>query len=450
MAMYPDLPRPFKRYQIAPVWRADRPQKGRYREFYQCDADTVGTASVLADAEVVTMIYEVLNRLGFADFSVSINNRKLLDGIGEFAGVPEALQPSLYRSIDKLDKIGLEGVRQELLMVGVPQELREPLQRAARLAIQGKLAPEDLRGYLASNQQDGEQGIAAALAEAVAGPLEDLVRDAIARQIPSGQLQAETAQMVNEMAPALRRVYADQAETIPESVVNRLLDLLQITGSTRAVLDDLARQLGGKPSAEVGIRETRELIGYLDALGVPEGAYQLNFAMVRGLEYYTGPIYETTIQKPKAMPSITGGGRFDELIGLFTDVSLPATGTSFGIERIIDAMDELGMFPPSIRGATAEALVTVFNPEMVGASLEAATLLRREGVKTSLYFEPSDRLGDQIGYASAKGIRYVVIVGPDEAASGQVTIRRLGAIAQESEQRTVAREEAAALVRSWM
>jgi histidyl-tRNA synthetase len=256
--------------------------------------------------------------------------------------------------------------------------------------------------------------------------------------------------MVNDLAPTLRRVFAGQAEMIPEEVITRLLDLLRLSGPNRAVLDDLARLLRGQPSAEEGIREMRDLFGYLDALGVPDRAYKLNFAMVRGLEYYTGPIYETTIQKPKAMPSITGGGRYDKLIGLFTDISLPATGTSFGIERIIDAMDELGMFPASIHAATAEALVTVFGPEMVGASLEAATLLRREGIKTSLYFESSDRLGDQIGYASAKGIPFVVIVGPDEAATGQVTIRKLGVTAQQSEQRSVGREEAANLIRSWV
>jgi histidyl-tRNA synthetase len=148
VAQYPELPRPFKRYQIAPVWRADRPQKGRYREFYQCDADIVGTKSMLADAEIVTVIYQVLNRLGFSDFTISINNRKLLDGISDYTGVPESLQAGLYRSIDKLDKIGLDGVRGELLAVGFANNLKESLNRDARLFIQGKQTEEELRKNL--------------------------------------------------------------------------------------------------------------------------------------------------------------------------------------------------------------------------------------------------------------------------------------------------------------
>jgi histidyl-tRNA synthetase len=447
VAMYPNLPRPFKRYQIAPVWRADRPQKGRYREFYQCDADIVGTKSMLADAEVVTVVYEVLNRLGFSEFTISINNRKLLDGIGEYAGVPESLQAGLYRSIDKLDKIGLDGVRQELMMVGIPKEPREPLQRGARLVIQGKLVPEGLRGYLIS--VDGGEAMDESLVDAVIEPMQQLARGIIDRKVPPGQLQAETAQLVNELAPGLRSYYGEQAEIIPEGVISRLLDLLQLRGRTRDVVDDLAKRLNGYPRAMEGINELRDLFRYLDALGVPESAYQLNFSMVRGLEYYTGPIFETTIEKPKAMPSITGGGRYDELIGLFSETSAPATGTSFGIERIIDAMDELNMFPPDIRSTTAEALVAVFSPETADASLEAATMLRRAGIKTALYFDPTDSLRDQIGYASTKGIPCVVIIGPDEMNAGQVTIRQLGASAKESQQRTVPREQAADTIRNW-
>ncbi len=446
-AMHPDLPKPFKRYQIAPVWRADRPQKGRYREFYQCDADIIGTTSMLADAEIVTMIYEVLNRLGFTEFTISINNRKILDGIGEYAGVPESLQAGLYRSIDKLDKIGLEGVRQELQMVGVPRELREPLQRGALRAIQGKVALADLREYLLRG--DNSEGLDAGLVDAVIEPMKELVQEAVIRQVPSGQLQAEATQMVNQLAPGLRRYYESRADVIPEEVVTRLLDLLQIQGRNQEVLDDLSARLNQSPRAMEGVHELRALFRYLDAVGVPEAAYQMNFAMVRGLEYYTGPIYETTIEKPKAMPSITGGGRYDELIGLFSDTSYPATGTSFGIERIIDAMDELGMFPPEIRSATAEVLVTVFNPDMASTSLEVVTLLRQAGINTSLYFEAGDRLGDQIGYASSKGIPFVVIVGPDEATAGQVTVRWLGATAQESEQRTVLRAQLVDALRGW-
>lgn len=445
VAMYAnDLPRPFKRYQIAPVWRADRPQKGRYREFFQCDADIVGSASMLADAEVIAVMSEVLTRLGFTEFTISINNRKLLDGIGQFAGVPEALQPGLYRSIDKLDKIGLDGVRRELLMVGVPDEPRQPLQRVARLAIQGKLAFEDMHNRMVANE-----GLDPDLANAVLAPLQEQVQDAISRDVPPGQLQAVTTQLVGELAPQLREYYGAQTDIIPEDAVNRLLDLLQISGPTREVLDHLSAQLQDYPRAMEGIGELRDLFAFLEALGVPESDCKLNFAMVRGLEYYTGPIYETTIEKPKAMPSITGGGRYDELIGLFSDVSFPATGTSFGIERIIDAMDELDMFPPGIRATTAEALVTIFNAETVGDSLQLATQLRQAGINTTMYYDPEARLGDQIGYASAKGIPFVLILGPDEIAAGQVTIRKLGQTRKDSEQRTVLLGDAANAIKQW-
>src|SRR5712692_3415008 len=318
VAMYPELPKPFKRYQIAPVWRAERPQRVRYREFYQCDADTVGSASMLADAETLNVIYEVLRRLGFKKFVMNINDRKILTGIGQFSGVPEELLGGLYRSIDKLEKIGLAGVRDEL-----------------------------------------------------------------------------------------------RRNEIPDNVIDSMLDLLQIAGANEAVLLSLRDKLGSYPVALEGITELGEVIRYLKALNIPEEYYQVKFAMVRGLEYYTGPIYETTIEEPK-MPSITGGGRFDELVGMFLDRSYPATGTTIGIERIIDAMEELGMFPPEVGKTVAQVLVTLFDKTLVDASLQMANTLRKAGLKTEMYFEPTS-LGDQIRYAGKKDIPCVVILGPDEA-----------------------------------
>ena len=267
VAMYPQLPKPFKRYQIDPVWRAERPQKGRYRQFFQCDADTVGTESMLADAENVNLIYQVLTRLGFKQFEVNINNRKLITGIGQFAGVPDEQLSGLYRSIDKLDKIGLAGVREELV----------------------------------ENQ-------------------------------------------------------------IPEPVIEKLLVLLQIEGDTAAVLSALSEQLGDSDVAREGIAELEELNSYLVTLEVPDKFYRVNVSMVRGLEYYTGPIYETVVEEPR-IGSITGGGRYDELIGSFSKQGYPATGTSFGIERIIDVMEEFDMFPTAVGKTVTQVLVTVFDAE---------------------------------------------------------------------------------------
>ena len=348
MAMYPDLQKPFKRYQISPVWRGERPGKGRYREFYQCDVDTVGTASMLADAELLDITRELLTRLGFQEFVMKINNRKILTGIGQFAGVPQELLPGLYRSIDKLEKLGLDGVKEEL-----------------------------------------------------------------------------------------------RANQVPEDVIKRLLGLLRVTGGSRAILTELRERLAGYPIALEGIGELEEVLSHLETLGVPEKQYQVDFAMVRGLDYYTGPIFETVVQEP-GIGSISGGGRYDELIGMFTDRSYPATGTSFGIERVIDVMDELGMFPPEVTTTIARVMVTIFDQALVGASLQASYELRKAGLNTELYFE-NDPLGDQIRYALKKGVPYVVIIGPDELAESRVTIRNLPL----NEQRTVERQMMATTIKDW-
>ena len=340
IAMYPQLPKPFKRYQIDPVWRAERPQKGRYRQFFQCDADTVGTESMLADAENVNLIYQVLTRLGFTQFEININDRKLITGIGQFAGVPDEQLGGLYRSIDKLDKIGQSGVREELV----------------------------------ENQ-------------------------------------------------------------IPEPVIEKLLALLQIEGDSATVLNALSEQLGDSEVAREGITELEELNGYLTTLGVPEGFYRMNVSMVRGLEYYTGPIYETVVEEPK-IGSITGGGRYDELIGSFSKQSYPATGTSFGIERIIDVMEEFDMFPPAVGKTVTQVLVTVFDAELAQESLKLATLLRQSGIRTEVYCRPA-RISAQIKYADTKGIPYAVILGSDEVEAGTVAIRDLAS----RDQQVVPREE---------
>jgi len=345
VAQYPNLPKPFRRYQIAPVWRAERPQKGRYREFWQCDADIVGSSSMLADAEIVALIYTILKRLGFEQFTIMINNRKILTGIGQYAGVPEERLPGLYRAIDKLEKIGIDGVREELLKAG---------------------------------------------------------------------LDASTA--------------------------NRLLDLLK----PAETVDDLRRELADYPIALEGMAELEELLGYLSALGVADDFYRLNLSMVRGLDYYTGPIFETVVEKPR-IGSITGGGRFDGLVGMFSTRSYPATGTTIGIERIIDVMEELDMFPPGVGNTLVQVLVTVFDADLLYESLKLLTELRNSGLHCELYYGTAS-LGNQVRYALRKGIPLLVIIGPDELASAQVTARDL----RRKFQTQVARSEVADLLHEWL
>jgi histidyl-tRNA synthetase len=254
-----------------------------------------------------------------------INNRKLLTGIGQYAGVPDALLGGVYRSIDKLDKIGRDGVREEMVK--------------------------------------GE---------------------------------------------------------IPQPVVDKMMDLLAIPSDA---LSELREQLGNTPIAVEGLDELEQLAGYLADSGIPRENYQFDFAMVRGLAYYTGPIYETVVTEPK-IGSLGGGGRYDELMGVFSNQSLPMTGTSFGLERIIDVMEELAMFPPSVGKTVTQVLVTVFNRDLVGASIRVANALRAAGLNTELGLE-MDGLGKQLKYAAAKAIPFAVILGPDEAAAKNVTLRDL-------------------------
>ncbi|MEQ8672099.1 MAG: histidine--tRNA ligase [Aggregatilineales bacterium] len=329
VAMYEnDLNFPFKRYHIAPVFRGERPQRGRYREFYQCDADIVGIGSMAADAEVVSLAVTALRRLGFKQFEVKINHRKLLTAIGKYSGVPDEQLPDLYRSVDKFDKIGAAGVQKEL----------------------------------------EERGIAA-------------------------------------------------------DVVTRMMELITSQKPGLENLDFLESVFGDMPEAGNSINELRDLAKNLMVAGVPQEFYAIDFTMVRGLGYYTGPIFETIITEPN-LGSIMGGGRYDELIGLFRRESLPTTGISLGIERIIDLMDELDLYPAHIGGTVVDVFVTVFDEDTREDSLRVASTLREAGINTELYMEDK-KLGKQFNLADKKGIPIVAVLGPDEITRGVVTLRRL-------------------------
>ncbi len=325
-----DLILPFRRYHIAPVWRAERPQKGRYREFYQCDADIVGIASPAADAEIVSVVTTVLRRLGFAEFAVKINNRKILTGIGVYAGVPDEQLGSLYRSIDKLDKIGPDNVAAELR----------------------------------------ENGIA-------------------------------------------------------EETIRKMIDLLAQRGGGLAGLGHLRETLDGIPVAQDGITELEQMVGYMEALGVPSENVDIDIAMVRGLSYYTGPIFETIITKPDNLGSVTGGGRYDDLIGLFRKDSLPTTGTALGVERIIDLMDLLNLYPPDLARTVVQVLVTVFGAETQADSMKLTSELRAAGLRTETFMQPNKGIGKQVQYADRKGAQVVAFLGADEVANGVVKLKRL-------------------------
>ncbi|MBI5931987.1 MAG: histidine--tRNA ligase [Chloroflexi bacterium] len=340
-----DLSLPFRRYHIAPVWRGDRPQKGRFREFYQCDVDIVGVRHMGADAEVMNVVYTVLKRLGFADFTIKYNNRKLLLGIGVYSGVPENRLPFLYRTIDKTDKIGLEGVTEELRKEGLPEET---VQRLVNLLV----------------VEDGD---------------------------------------------ASKRL---------------------------ALLGRLREELDGIEIAQQGLQELEQLTQSADVLGLL-GNTAMDFTMVRGLGYYTGPIFETVITKPEDLGSVQGGGRYDELIGLFRGQSLPTTGISLGIERILELMDMLNLYPASIGSTVVQALVTLFSDDLQTEALKLAMELREAGIKTETFMDARKGLGKQIGYADTKRIPMIVIAGPDELQAGQVRLKRLA----DGHEETIARRD---------
>lgn len=349
-----NLSNPFRRYHIAPVWRGERPQKGRYREFYQCDADIVGIRQMSADAEMATIIYTVLHRLGFEDFTIKYNNRKLLTGIGIYAGVAEDQLSSLYRIIDKTDKIGLDGVTEEFR----------------------------------------KQGFA-------------------------------------------------------EDVVQRLVGILSFDGTgdvahRLAGLANLREELDDIEIAMEGIQELDELTRLMDKLGVPHTNTALDFTMVRGLGYYTGPIFETIITKPDNLGSVQGGGRYDELIGRFRGQSLPTTGISLGIERIIDLLDMLDLYPDWVKaGTVVQAMVALFNEETLPESMKLALELRASGLRVETYLDPRKSFGKQIGYADGKGIPVIIILGPDEIKNGMVNLKRLS----DGHEVSVPRSEAGAAVK---
>lgn len=327
VAMYPEIPKPFKRYQIQPVWRADKPQKGRFREFYQCDIDVIGSTSMLAEAEILSAVYEILRKLGFHEFTMRINSRKILSGITEIAGLSPEKEADVARGIDKLDKIGREGVRQELHSSGIGTE---------------------------------------------------------------------------------------QAK--------KVVAVLDISGSNTEKLSKTSQILQSSEVGKQGIEEIKVLIDYLSMYGIPEKFVLFDLFLARGLDYYTGPIFETIISKPR-IGSITGGGRYDRLIGMFSGTDQPATGCSIGLERIVTVMEELNMFPSHLR-TPVQVLVAVFDQESIPYSVSIAQNLRQAGIRTELYTGNS-KLRGQFGLANDKSIPLVIVAGPDEIRDRMLTLKNM-------------------------
>jgi histidyl-tRNA synthetase len=367
------LPKFFKRYQIHPVWRADRPARGRFREFYQCDVDILGTKSVIVETELCSAVSEVLTRLGFKDFVIRMNHRQVLSAMLNAAGVPADRAGDALVALDKLDKIGRAGVEQEFTTRGI-----DPASATRLLDLFERLVP-------------------AAAADA----------DSAAEAAEAGS-PAEASSDVNTRA---------------------LAQLADFIGADDA-------------SGHAGLADLRTIIDYAAATPA-RGRITIDPSLARGLSYYTGAIMEIAV--PDLAGSLGGGGRYDNLVGMFLDQKgqdIPACGFSLGLERIIVVMTERGMFPAGIEAAPAQVMVTLWNAARVADSLALANELRAAGLQVDLYPEP-DKVGKQFKYASTRGIPKVAILGDDEVARGEVALKDMVT----GEQRTVPRADVAAAIR---
>lgn len=318
-----ELTFPFKRYQIQPVWRADRPQKGRYREFYQCDVDVVGSDSLLHEAELVQMVDEVYRRLNIR-VRLLINNRKILAGIAETIGYPDKLV-DITVAIDKMDKIGLENVNAELREKGISEEAVEKLQ-----------------------------------------------------------------------------------------------PILKLEGTNAEKLEKLRHVLQASETGLKGIEELEKVFGYLDEVGV-ETEVRLDLTLARGLSYYTGAIFEVKALDVQ-IGSITGGGRYDDLTGIFGLKNMSGVGISFGADRIFDVMQQLDLFPKQDNTATTRLLFVNFGEQEERYCLPLLKKLRAAGINTEIYPEAA-KMKKQMGYADKKGIPFVAIVGENEMQQGTVSLK---------------------------
>lgn len=321
-----ELAFPFKRFQIQPVWRGDRPQKGRYQEFYQCDADVVGSDSLIYEVEFVQIFDEVLSALNIPDFSIKINNRKILTGIAQLIGKEDQIV-DLTVAIDKLDKIGKDGVVKEL----------------------------ESKGFTSND-------------------------------------------------------------------IQTIDPLFSFSGSNADKLNALKGLLANSEEGQKGIEEIEFILDQIDAVGLESAKLELDVTLARGLNYYTGAIFEVKANNV-SIGSICGGGRYDDLTGLFGLKDLSGVGISFGADRIYDVLEELDLFPKSLQ-TDLDILFVNFGDDEFAHCFKLATQLRKDGFKVEVY-PTSAKMKKQFSYADKRGVRFVALIGADEIASGKYQLKNM-------------------------
>ncbi len=321
-----ELKKPFKRYQVSPVWRADNTQKGRYREFYQCDADIVGSTSPLADAEILALVAKTLQNLGINSFVVRINSREIISAFYTSLALSEAEQLTATRIVDKMDKIGPKEVENELVKAGISQANAQEILRFASTSVDG---------------------------------------------------------------------------------IRNQADLGNIAESFPAIKEPL--------------RKLSTIIEYAYVQS-PDAKFVVDFSIARGLDYYTGMIFEVNLTSAAGFGSICSGGRYDNLVGIFSNKPVPAVGLSIGLDRLMAALEELNLLPDA--KTTAQVLIVNFDESLTNDYLKIASELRAASINTVVYFEAAD-LKKQLSYAGDKGIKFAVIYGPDEAKEGKIVVKNL-------------------------
>lgn len=345
---YSELTFPFRRYQIGKVYRGERAQKGRFREFYQADIDIVGdgSLSIVNDAEIPSIIYNLFKNLGIEDFVIRINNRKVLNGLFDNFGVKESAV-DILRIIDKIDKIGRDSVAKELVELNVP-----------------------------------------------------------------------------------------------ETTVNEMLDILTFDGSNEEKVARLKSFAGCNEVFDAGLEELTTVIGYIAGFGVPSDYYKIDLSIARGLDYYTGTVYETFIKNHPEYGSVCSGGRYDNLAGYYTKKSLPGVGISIGLTRLFYVLCE-NDFLNRAHESQIEALVIPMTEDM-NYAVKTATELRRAGINTQIYLEEG-KFKKKLTYGSRLTIPFCVILGSDEIEAGQVTIKNMST----GDQKTTDLQEAVAIINSY-
>ena len=344
-----DLVFPFKRYQMSKVYRGERPQKGRFREFYQCDIDIIGgdDLDILYDAEMPAVIYHVFKKLGIGDFTIRINNRKVLGGFFASLGLSDKIE-EILRIIDKIEKIGKDKVIEELVKIGVPEES-----------------------------------------------------------------------------------------------TGKIIDFITISGDRKQMLESL-RALGVEDEAfTLGVNELETVSDAMVMFGMPEENFRIDLSIARGLDYYTGTVYETTINGHPEFGSVCSGGRYDNLTGYYTDKKLPGIGISIGLTRLFSQLRDNGLIAPKT-GSMAKVLVIPMDKDVLPYAVQTANTFRANGIPSDVYYGTKG-MKQKMKYAARMGVAYAAIIGTDEATNGVLALKDMNG---EGGQKTLSVEEAIEILKN--